>query len=99
MIFVSINIRGVGGTLKQASMRRILRKFKSDVIFLQETLVDEEKAHLFMLKFVPNWCSCAVISMGNSGGLLATWDPNKFLLVPSLCSGGIILKGISLENK
>jgi hypothetical protein len=99
MILLSLNIRGVGGTLKQASMCRVCRKVKPDVIFLQETLVDEEKARLFMLKFVPNWCTCAVISVGNSGGLLATWDPNKFLLVPSLCSGGIILKGISLENK
>jgi hypothetical protein len=36
--------------------------------------------------------------MGNLGGLLATWDPNKFVLLPSLCSGGIILNEISLEN-
>jgi exonuclease III len=80
MILLSLNIRGVGGTLKQASMHRVLRKVKPDVIFLQETLVDEEKARLFMLKFVPNWCSCMVSSVGNSGGLLATWDPNKFVL-------------------
>jgi hypothetical protein len=26
-------------------------------------------------------------------------DPNKFLLTPTLCIGGIMLKGISLEKK
>jgi exonuclease III len=79
-------------------MRRLLRKVKPDVVFLQETLVDEEKARHFMLKFVPNWCSCVVSSVGNSGGLLASWDPNKFVLLPSLCSGGILLIDTSLEN-
>jgi exonuclease III len=66
MILLSLNIRGVGGTLKQASMRRVCRKVKPDVIFLQETLVDEEKARHFMLRFVPSWCICAVSSLGNS---------------------------------
>jgi hypothetical protein len=69
------------------------------VILLQETLVDEEKARKFMVKFVPNWYIYAVNSVGNSSGLLAAWDPEKLSLVPSLCGGGIILKGFSLENK
>jgi exonuclease III len=77
MIILSLNIRGVGGTLKQASMRRVCRKVKPDVILLQETLVDEEKARHFMVKFVPNWYICAVKSVGNSGGLLAAWDPKN----------------------
>jgi endonuclease/exonuclease/phosphatase family metal-dependent hydrolase len=98
MILLTLNLRGVGGTLKLASMRRLLRKSKPDIIFLQETLVDEEKARLFMLKFVPGWLSCVVSSVGNSGGLLVTWDPNKFVLEPTLCCGGILLSGISLEN-
>ena len=81
MILLSLNIHGVGGTLKQASMHRVCRKDKPDVILLQETLIDEEKAHLLLLNFVPNWCTCTVISVGNLGGLLAAWDPNNFLLV------------------
>jgi len=99
MIILSLNIQGVGGTLKQASMHTVCRKVKPNVILLQETLVDEVKDQHFMVKFVPNWYICAVKSVGNSGGLLAAWDPVKFLLVLSLCSGGIILKGFSLENK
>jgi hypothetical protein len=99
MILLTLNIRGVGGTLKQASMRRVFRKVKPDVIMLQETLVDEEKARLFMVKFIPNWDICAINSVGNSGGLLAAWNLENFSLVPFLCGGGINLKGISLVNK
>jgi endonuclease/exonuclease/phosphatase family metal-dependent hydrolase len=98
MILLSLNLRGVGGTLKVASMRRLLRKTKPDIIFLQETLVDEKKARLFMLNFFPGWLSCVVSSVGNSGGLLVTWDPNKLVLDPFLCCGGILLSGSSLEN-
>jgi hypothetical protein len=43
--------------MKAASMRKLLRKSNHDIIFIQETLVDEEKAQLFMLKFVPGWLS------------------------------------------
>jgi exonuclease III len=88
----------VGGALKSTSMHRLITKVKPDIIFLQETLVAEDKARLFMQKFVPNWYMCAVSSVGNSGGLLATWDPNKLTLVPTLCGGCIFLSGVTLEN-
>jgi hypothetical protein len=51
-----------------------------------------------MQKFVPNWYMCVVSSVGNSGGLLATWDPNKLTLDPTLCGGGIFLSGVTLET-
>jgi hypothetical protein len=51
-----------------------------------------------MLSFCPGWLSCAVSSVGNSGGLLVTSDPNKFGLDPFLCHGSILLTGTSLEN-
>jgi len=98
MILLSLNIRRVGVTLKQASMHRLLRKVKLDVIFLQEMLVDEEKACHFMLKFVPTLCSCAIISMRNSGGLLATSDPKKFLFLPSPYSEGNLVIYTSWKN-
>ena len=82
MIFLSLNLRGVGGPLKNASMRCLLDKTHPDVILLQETLVDEKKARFFMLHFFPSWLSCVVSSVGNSGSLLVTWDPNKFDLAP-----------------
>jgi hypothetical protein len=53
---------------------------------------------LFIHKFIPHWLSCVVSSVGSSGGLLVSWDPNKFTLEPTLCCGGIFLTGFSLEN-
>jgi hypothetical protein len=47
MILLSLNIRGVGGPLKLASMRRLLDKIHPTVILLQETLVDVEAAMEF----------------------------------------------------
>jgi exonuclease III len=61
MILLSLNVRGVGGSLKSASVRRLLTKVKPDIIFLQETLVVEEKARLFMHKFVPTWHMCVSV--------------------------------------
>jgi hypothetical protein len=52
-----------------------------------------------MNSFQPSWVSCAVNSVGNSGGLLVTWDPNKFDLVPYLSCGGILLTGWCIESK
>jgi exonuclease III len=48
MILLSLNIRGVGGSLKFPSLRRLLSNTKPDIIFFQETLVPEEKARKFM---------------------------------------------------
>jgi len=47
----------------------------------------------------PAWFTSVVSSVRKSGGLLATWDPNKFDLVPYLCGGGIFLTSHYLENK
>jgi exonuclease III len=98
MLFLSLNVRGIGGTLKVASFRRLLDHTRPEIIFLQETLVPAQKARDFLLNFRPSWAICSVNSVGNSGGLLATWDPNLFDLVPYLTVGGILLTGRSLLN-
>jgi exonuclease III len=79
MILLSLNIRGVGGPHKLPSLRRLLDINKPDIIFLQETLVDEEKARKFLFSLCPSWMVCALSSMGKSGGLLAAWNPTHFL--------------------
>jgi exonuclease III len=81
MIFLSLNIRGVGGTLKSTSFRRLLSRTSPDIIFLQETLVDGQKVRTFLNKFHPNWHTCSVNSLGTSGGLAVSWDPTKFDLI------------------
>jgi exonuclease III len=90
MILISLNIRGVGGLLKLASMRRLLDKIRPTVIFLQETLVEAEAARNFLFALRPDWMVCAASSIGNSGGLLAAWDPLHFDFTPLLSPGGIL---------
>jgi hypothetical protein len=99
MILISSNIRGVGGPLKLASFHRLLSKTSPNFIFLQETLLSVEKAKSFMIKIRHDWCVSAVNVVGNSGGLLVSWDPSFFDLVPYLCIGGILLSYVSILDK
>jgi exonuclease III len=99
MILLSINIRGVGGPLKSASMCRLLNRTHLDIIFLQETLVDEKRARSFITSLQLDWYTCTVSSVGKSGGLLVSWDPSKFDLTSYISCGGLFLKGTSLELK
>jgi endonuclease/exonuclease/phosphatase family metal-dependent hydrolase len=99
MILLSLNIRGVGGPLKVASMRRLLSKTSPDILFLQETLVSEEKARLFVNSFRPDWMVCVVNALGKSGGLLVAWDPKVFILTPFLSCGGILLTCFCVSDK
>jgi endonuclease/exonuclease/phosphatase family metal-dependent hydrolase len=100
MILLSLNIRGVGGHLKAASFRRLLSHISPDIIFLQETLVDNKKARVFLNQFHSNWNTCTVNSLGSSGGLAVAWNPDYFDFLPYLCCGGILLTGTSrITNK
>lgn len=47
----------------------------------------------------PSWAATTVNSIGNSGGLLVSWDPNSFDLNPFLMVGGILLTGICIPSK
>jgi len=75
MLLLSLNIRGIGGSLKVASVRRLLDRIRPNIVFLQETLTDEKKARDFVFKLHPSWAASAVNSLGTSGGLLVAWDP------------------------
>jgi hypothetical protein len=96
MILLTLNIRGVGGPLKLASFRRLVCNYSTNLIFLQEMLVSAEKARSFMNKIKLDWLVCVVSDVGTSGGLLVSWDPNYFDLVPYLSIGGIFLSRTSL---
>jgi hypothetical protein len=76
-----------------------LEKTRPNIVCFQETLVHSEKAHHFFHTLRPTWLSCAVNSVGTSGSLMVSWDPNYFDLVPFLTCGGILLKGFCLEIK
>jgi exonuclease III len=98
MILLSLNIRGVGGSLKTASFRRLPSETTPNIIFLQETMVNGLKARSFLNQFHPTWLTSSVDSIGTSGGLVVSWDPSLFDLTPHLCSGGILLTGTCLWN-
>jgi exonuclease III len=98
MLVLTLNIRGIRGTLKAASFRRLLVGTSLDLIFLQETLSEDQKARDFIHQFRPSWFSSTVNSIGNSGGLLVAWDPFVFELSPFLTTGGIMLVGRHLES-
>jgi hypothetical protein len=44
MIILSLNIRGIGGPLKTSAFRRLLLRLSPNIILLQETLTDGQKA-------------------------------------------------------
>jgi hypothetical protein len=75
MILLTLNLRGVGGAPKLASLRRLLSRTLPDILFFQETLVEERKARAFVTTLRPNWLVCAVSSVGRSRGLCVAWDP------------------------
>jgi hypothetical protein len=89
----------VGGSLKTASVRRLLDKTQLDIIVFQETLVPVQKARAFMYGLRPSWVSCAINAIRTSGGLMIAWDPGKFVLVPYLSVGGILCTGKDISNK
>ena len=99
MLLLSHNIRGIGGTLKLASVRRVLDKTRPEIVLFQETMVLVEKACDFMFKIRPNWICCVISSNGSSGGLMVSWDPNFFYLTPSLTCGGIFLSGFYIATR
>jgi exonuclease III len=67
MLLLSLNVRGIGGTLKVASVHCLLEHTHPDIIFLQETLVNEQKARDFIHLFRLSWVSSSVNSVGTSG--------------------------------
>lgn len=71
MIYLSLNIRGVGEAPKMISLRRLLEIVKPDIIFIQETMVSRVKAREVFTKLSKDKDICATDSIGKSGGLLS----------------------------
>lgn len=99
MLLLSLNIRGIGGTLKSASFHRLMDQTKTKIVFLQETLVSAQKARAFFYGFQPSWAICSVNSVRTSGGILVSWDPSLFELTPFISAGDILLTGSNILIK
>jgi exonuclease III len=48
MIFLSFNVRGLGGTQKKISLKRFILSLNPDVILIQETMCSLEKGRRVM---------------------------------------------------
>lgn len=44
MIILSLNMRGIGGTLKQQALKRMFFVYKPDVVMIQESMRSRSKA-------------------------------------------------------
>jgi hypothetical protein len=74
----TLNVRGVGRVIKALTLKRFLEKANPDNLFMQETMVNEDKAREVFFKLLPIWYFCGVYSIGLSGGLLTAWNPHDF---------------------
>ena len=67
MNLVSSNLRGIGGGLKQTSIKSLLDIFSPVVVFLQETMTSRERSCDFFLHLRPSWRVCVQDVVGHSG--------------------------------
>jgi hypothetical protein len=94
MIVATLNVRGVGGSLKSLTLKRFLEKNNPYVLFIQETMVGVAKEREVFVKLLPKWNFCGVDSIGLSGGFLTAWNPRKADFVVFLTPAGILLEGV-----
>jgi hypothetical protein len=90
---------GLEAPSKRPLFSDLIDTIHPSIIFLQETLVDEQHSRAFINGLKPNWFVSAVNLVGTSGGLLVAWDPVFFYLKPFFCCGGILLIGTCCANK
>jgi hypothetical protein len=93
MIILSLNLCGFGGTLKLASLKSLLSYTKPDIVFLQETLVNYDKAIGLFLQCAPSWNVVVLDPTGRSGGFLSGWNPAIAELTSFDTLTGILLEG------
>jgi hypothetical protein len=98
MKLLSLNLRGVGGAPNLPPSEDYCPVFCPDILFLQETMVEEVKARALVSKLLPSWYCCAIDSVGLSGGLCVAWNPARVVLSPFVTCAGILLEGTLLEG-
>lgn len=87
MIIVSLNMRGLGGRPKQLALHKLIDMLQLDLVLLQETMMNGDKARDLSAQFLAGWEMCSIDSNGQSGGLLSNF-------VPFMTYGGILLEGV-----
>ena len=93
MKIVSLNIRGLGGKEKFLSIKNYLFLCKPTFIFIQETMHTADSAILYFRTVYSDWHLAAIDVEGQSGGLVALWDPKWANMRAYSFFGGILLSG------
>ena len=92
MRILSLNIRGLGGSVKQKILRHLLKTLSPDVVLLQETMTSTYPTLFAFSKLCPGWEFCALDSLRLSRGILSGWNPRVLRCKAYHTLAGILLK-------
>lgn len=84
MIILSQNVRGVGGSPKLLTLKRLVGLNHPDIMYFQETMVYGERAYGVFKNVVKYWEFFVMDSSRQSGGLLCAWNPKVVKCCPFL---------------
>lgn len=93
MSMLSLNVRGLGKVTRAQALSNLIKDTGPTILFLQETMCDDEFAIHKLCNILPDWEVSAISSCGHSGGLAVAWDANVFDLKAFSTPWGILLKG------
>jgi hypothetical protein len=85
---------GLGAPQNLLPLRDYLQQIKPDIVLLQETLIEGDKAKNLFFQCLPHWNVVALDSIGRSRGLLTGWNPT----FAEFCAFGTVA-GIFLEGR
>ena len=92
MLVLSLNARGMGGKIKQCSLRSLFLSIRPDMILLQETMCSTYPTLHAFSKLLPNWEFYAISASGLLGGLLTVWNPRRVRCHAFETLAGILVK-------
>jgi hypothetical protein len=75
MNFFSINIRGVGGAPKLASLKLLLESVSRDILLVHETMLLDKIIWETFAQLLPHWIFYAMNANGQSRGILVACNP------------------------
>ena len=92
MRILSLNVRGLGGSTKQKSLRHLIKSLSPNLVLLQETMTSSYPTLFAFSKLCPGWEFCALNSNGLSGGILSGWNPKILRCKAYQTFAGVLLK-------
>lgn len=98
MSLLSLNVRGLGKVSRAQALSNLTKDTGPAILFLQETMCEDTLAIQKICNVLPDWEVAAISSHGQSGGLVAAWNPNFFDLHAFYTPWGLLLKGSICSN-